>query len=370
MACEPESDAMSDGFPEKVLEQAGAVWQEVEGVRVPRHFGDMQREYAAALSGAGLYLASLRGVFELRGNDRATWLNNLVTNVITTLSPGEGNYAFVPNVKGRIVADVNMLVLADAIWLDIDRRMIEAAVKHFDHYRIMEDVQWEDRSEAFLRLALLGPGAKEIAEALGATHAPAMASLGNTSVPLCQKQRLLVRHDFAGVFGVELYIHREDAEACWARLLEIGRGVNLTPVGYEAVEALRIEAGIPASVQDIDETVLPAETQQIERGISFQKGCYLGQEVIERMRAYGGLARKLVGVRFPAGAGVSPGAHLQVNGADAGRITSVCHSPAMKSTLALGYLKTAHANPGTEVRLADAPDVIGEVIPLPVRKPE
>lgn len=360
---------MGDGLVEGMMDQAGAVWQEVQGIRLPRHFADVQKEYAAALSGAGLYYAPLRGVIELRGKDRTTWLNNLVTHVITTLSPGEGNYAFVPNAKGRTVADLNMLMLADAIWLDIDRRMIEAAVKHFDHYHIMEDVQWEDRSDAFVRLALLGPGAKEIAEALGATQAPAMAWLGNTSVPLCQKQRLLVRHDFAGVFGVELYVHREDAEACWARLLEIGRGVKLMPIGYDAVEALRIEAGIPASVQDIDASVLPPETQQIERGISYQKGCYLGQEVIERMRAYGGLARKLVQVAFPDGATVEPGMHLKVGDAEAGRITSICHSPALNATLALGYLKTMHAGEGTQVILGEAPDVTGKVVSLPARKP-
>lgn len=349
------------------LNEAGGRFSEVTGLRVASDFGDPVAEYEAALMGAGLYDARQRGLIQLTGRDRAAWLNNLVTNVIKTLVPGEGNYAFATSGKGRILFDLNMLVLADAIWLDLDRRAVPAALAHFEKYHITEDVELRDRSDEFVRLALVGPKGAEIAEALGAVQAPAMAALGSTSVPLVQKQRLLVRHDFAGVFGVELYVEAADALACWDRLLQIGAPVDLKPVGRTAIETLRIEAGIPVYGQDIDDEVLPAETQQIERAISYVKGCYLGQEVVERMRARGSLARKLVGLRLTDKGTVKPGDPIRIGDTPAGRITSTCESPALGAVIALGYLRSPSAVPGTQVRIDSVPPAEAVVVPLPFR---
>jgi folate-binding protein YgfZ len=358
MASHPLDDA---------LQSAGAAFDDVRGLRVATDFGDIRAEYDAALTGAALYDARERGLIELTGKDRAPWLHNLVTSAVKTLQPNEGNYAFATDVKGRILFDLNVLVLDDRIWLDVDRRLIEKAMTHMDRYLIMEDAKLSDRSDAFARIALLGPKAPDIVAQLGASHAPSMASLGSTTVTLLDKPRRLVRHDFAGVFGAELYIEAEDAPACWKQLLQFGQSVGLRPVGRTAVHVLRVEAGIPAYGEDIDDTVLPAETQQIERAISYVKGCYLGQEVVERMRSHGALARKLVGLRFDGDPNVQSGAKLLINGTDAGRITSVCRSYAVDATIGLGYLKTAHGNPGTRVNVAAEPPTEAEIVALPFR---
>jgi folate-binding protein YgfZ len=349
---------------DEVLKAAGARFTDSGGVS---DFGDPPAEYAAATSGAAIYVAGNRGLIELTGNDRAVWLHNLTTNTIRTLQPGEGNYTFATNVKGRILLDFNAIVLSDAIWLDIDRRFVAKALTHFDHYLISEDVRLRDRSDEFVRIALIGPKAAEVADAVGATQGPAMASLGSVPVVLVQKRRLLVRHDFAGVFGAELYIEAGDAEACWNRLLEIGRPVGLRPIGQSAVEVLRIEAGIPVYGQDIDEDVLPAETQQIERAVSYVKGCYLGQEVVERMRSHGALARKLVGIRLESLEGVEAGMPLRLGGEEVGRITSLCQSRALGQAIGLGYVRMAHAQPGTKVRVGPAPGVEAAITALPFR---
>jgi folate-binding protein YgfZ len=330
-------------------------------------YGDPALEYAAAVSGAGLLDARSRGLIEVTGSGRAVWLHNLTTNTVKTLQPGEGNYTFATNVKGRILLDFNAVVLADAIWIDIDRQLIAKALAHFNRYLIAEDVRLRDRSDEFVRIALTGPKAAQVADAVGATQAPVMASLGSAPVMLVQKRRLLVRHDFAGVFGAELYIEAEDAPACWSRLIEIGRPVGLRPIGNSVVEVLRIEAGIPLYGKDIDEEVLPAETQQIERAISYVKGCYLGQEVVERMRSHGALARKLIGLRLERLDRVEPGMPLRSDGVDVGRITSLCYSFALQEPVGLGYAKTALAHPGTALRVGPAPDVEARVAPLPFR---
>jgi len=341
---------------------------DVLGVRMAVDYGDPAAEQAAAHTGAAIYDARDRGLIEVTGCDRADWINHLITNTIKDLRPGEGNYTFATDAKGRILLDFNMLVLSDAIWLDIDRRIIKKAMTHFDKHLIVEDVTLRDRSGDWSRIALLGPKAVEIAEALGATLAATMAPLESVSVPLLQKHRLLVRHDLAGVFGAELLVPREDAVGCWNRLLEIGRPVHLTPIGSAAVHTLRIEAGIPLHGEDIDEDVLPAETRQIERGISHTKGCYLGQEVIERMRSRGSLARQLVGLRFDGERSPEVPAALRAGEADAGRITSACWSYALGAHIGLGYVKTAYAQLGTAVSIAEDPEIIGEVVSVPFRK--
>jgi folate-binding protein YgfZ len=342
---------------------------DVSGIRMAVDYGDPAAEYAAAVTGAAIYDARGRGLIEVTGCDRADWLNHLITNTIKNLRPGEGNYTFATDAKGRILLDFNMLALSDAIWLDIDHRIMKKAMTHFDKHLIVEDVTLRDRSDDWSRIVLLGPKALGIAEALGATRAATMGPLESVSVSLLQKHRLLVRHDFAGVFGAELYVRSEDAVGCWNRLLEIGMPAHLTPIGRAGVHTLRIEAGIPLHGEDIDEEVLPAETRQIERGISHAKGCYLGQEVIERMRSRGSLARQLVGLRFDGERLPEVPAALRSGEADAGRVTSVCRSYALDTLIGLGYVKTAYAQPGTAVSIAEDSQITGEVVPLPFRQP-
>lgn len=334
------------------------------GAAVPDAFGPLEREYAAARNGTALHDRSYRGLIEVCGADRAAWLNNLVTNVIKTVSPGEGNYAFVLNSRGRILFDVNMLVTADAIRLDVERSHVALAMRHFGKYIITEDVRLHDRSDEFLRLALLGPKVPDVMAVLGAPHAAAMAQLQHGLVELEGRPRFFVRHDFAGVFGVEFVVEASDAPACWKRLMVLGP----QPVGLAAVQTLRIEAGIPWCGEDLHEEVLPAETGQAERAVNYRKGCYLGQEVVERMRSRGGLARTLVGLRLEGETAPELPATLRAGASDVGRLTSVCRSPAAGGLIGLGYVKVAAASAGTRVEVAEGSGVFSaRVAALPFR---
>lgn len=131
---------------------------------------------------------------------------------------------------------------------------------------------------------------------------------------------LLPLHEAVGVWGAELWVNVADADTCWQQLLEIGRSASVRPVGLAAVEVLRIEAGIPWLGEDIDDAVLPAETLQDERGIHHSKGCYLGQEIVERMRSRGSLARHLTGVRLDGSRLPRVPSTITVAGAEAGRV--------------------------------------------------
>lgn len=330
---------------------------------------DFQRQYQACLTTVGLYHRQDRGLIELRGNDRAAWLNNLVTNVITTVSAGDGNYAFATSREGRTIFDLNMLVLEDRIWLDIDRRRLEAALAHLDRYLICEDVKMLDLTAQTGRFAILGPQTSDVAERLGFTNLTAMAWLQHVSGTIDGREVRMMRHDFAGLVGAEFFITGTSAdEDTTAIIAALSAKLELSEVDHSVIETLRIEAGIPASVEDIDEDVLPPETGQVERGINSQKGCYLGQEVLERMRSRSALARRLVGIRFEGDAPVPPGSKLIANDKPVGRVMSGCISPALGAPLSLAYLKTANAEAGTPV-VADTTDGPrpGTTTPLPAR---
>jgi folate-binding protein YgfZ len=307
---------------------------------VPEHFGNSQQEYEALASGVGLHDRSYRGVIELTGNDRANWLHNLTTNHVAGVPVGQARYLFACNVKGRILFDANALILPDAIWLDLDHRYVAAALDHLDKYLIAEDVTLSDGSDSFYRLALTGNGRHRLLTAGGLEPnlSVCQAAYGGTST-------WMLRHDFCGLPGVELFVPAGREAAVWAALQQDGA----IPVGIEAIEMRRIEAGIPWSGEDLDEEVLPAETGRLQRAVSFDKGCYLGQEVVERMRAHEVVARRLVGLKAEGSDPFAKAAALYLGQTVVGRVTSTCISPARGAPIGLGYVRTAQAEPDTRL---------------------
>lgn len=267
------------------------------------------------------------------GADRKSWLHNLVTNAVKTLDDRSGNYAFACDLRGRIQFDLNILALPERLLLDLDASHVAAAAAHFERYLITEDARIDDVSTQFARLGCCGDRAAGPAAAMGVTNFPAMAAL--SSVELTGGATFF-RHDFAGSPGFELIVPRDQAVSWWERLLAAGA----TPAGFNAIDALRIEAGIPWLGRDIDDKTLPAETQQIERAVSFKKGCYLGQEVVERMRSHASLARRLVRLRIAGGAAPPIPTALMKAGVETGKVTSAAVHPVAGDVVALGYLKS------------------------------
>jgi folate-binding protein YgfZ len=333
---------------------------------LPADYGDPQAEYAAAVGQAVLCDPLERGLIAVIGRDRASWLHNLVTNTVKTLQPGEGNYVFATNARGRILFDGNVLILPDAIWVDIDRAVLPKALSHFQRYHIVEDIRLVDRTADFCRMSLLGPRAAEALAGLGATQGAAMAALGSTTVPLpgadASARMLVVRNDRVGLPGFDLFAEPRHADGLRRYLLG-PPGPAAGRIGRTALEMLRIEAGIPAWGQDIDEETLPAETAQLDRAVSFVKGCYLGQEVVERMRSRGSLARRLVGLAFSGAGEPEAGDLLLLHGQPVGRLTSWCRSPRRAAITGLGYVKAAAAEPGTSLSVEHRPALQATIQP-------
>lgn len=322
-------------------------------------------EYLAAIEGAACVRRSDRAMLRVTGRDRAAWLHNLVTHHVKTVGVGEGNYAFALNVKGRILFDLNLLVREDAILLDVDRRWAEPALKHFGKYIIMEDVQVAEAAELNGRAAMLGPKAAAALAALGCPQAAAMALLGTVPIHVADADAMMFRSDFCGVHAFELAFAPQVEPAILQTLAASARGISGSTDGVDAgadgaggeraaeistetLEVLRIEAGIPSPVTELNEDVVPAETGQLARAVSFNKGCYLGQEVVERMHARHVVARLLTGLVIEGQVCPPPGAAiLDPAGVNLGQVTSSCHSPALGRPIALGFVKAAAAQAGT-----------------------
>lgn len=305
-----------------------------------RDFGDTAAEYAAARQAAALFDRRDRAGVRVTGADRAAWLHNVLTNTITTLDDGRGCYAFAVDVKGRVQFDMNVLNLGEALWLDVSRGDCDRLVQHLDRYLFTEDVQIERVRDRYAQLASAGPAADEVAAAIGTAEPGTLTPLDVR--PLPDDDGWVFRHDLTGELGFELIVPAERFATWWQRLADHGA----RPAGQRALDALRIEAGIPWPGRELDGTVLPAETGQAPRAVAEAKGCYLGHEIIERMRSRGVVARQLVRLSLADGRGVDPPVELQQNGRACGRLTSLVPHPRGGTWIGLGYLKTGRPDSG------------------------
>lgn len=324
-------------------------------------------DYQQLRDGIGLVERIDRGLLEARGRDRLTWLHSFVTNAVKHLGRGEGTYAFALNGQGRILFDVNIIVEADFVWLDIARQFLDVARKHLNKYVITEDVTILDRSEEFAHFGMVGGRAAEFFAGLGVSQFSAMASLGSATVTWNDTPLRIVRNDFCGPIGGSVFVSAAQGDAFRAFATDPTAVVRAVPVGDDAVQVHRIEAGIPWPGREITDEYLPAETRQLERAVSYTKGCYLGQEVVERMRSRKVVARQLVGLTIDSPSPPPSGSALfDGDGKGVGMLTSACRSIALDRVIALGYAKSSAVAGGTTLVVqADAEPQPARVVELP-----
>ncbi|MBI3469031.1 MAG: aminomethyl transferase family protein [Planctomycetes bacterium] len=328
----------------------GGQYPEPDRSGTPRHFGEPDREYDAACHTAAIVDRSLGTKIELRGRDRARFLHNLCTNDIKGLPVGQACEAYLTNVQGRILAYVRVLAGAESHWIDTVPGAAPALLAHLNHYLISEQVELLDRTSDFAQIWVVGPQAASIsAEALG-SGVPQLPDQGHTTTTIAGTSCQLIRNDSLCLPAYEFRVPVEQAAAAWEAIWQAGRPIGLNPMGDEAFEVLRIEAGLPIYGADIDDSNFPQEVRRDERTISYTKGCYLGQETVHRIWTMGHVNRYLVGLEVP-GSSASPARGSVISAADKqiGKITSGVYSPALNCPVALGYVRRGFEKPGGEV---------------------
>jgi tRNA-modifying protein YgfZ len=267
--------------------------------------------YQALRDNAAVLDLTGRGSIRVTGEDRARLIHAISSNHIERLVPGQGCYAFFLNAQGKILADANVLCFTDHLLLDTEPETRESLRKHVDRYVIAEDVAIEDTSPAILGVE--GPRA---AEALSAAGAPVPAE---DYAHVSWNDAVVARISATGAPGFRIWLPSAGKDALMARL-------GLASATAEAARTVRLEHGKPRYGEDITETTLPQESQQMH-AVSFNKGCYIGQEIVERIRARGQVHRRLERFEYPPG-----------HPPDA-QITSEMFSPALGHMVALGYTR-------------------------------
>jgi folate-binding protein YgfZ len=387
-----------------------ARFTEVNGMEAVEHYGDSGAEYAALRSSAAVLDLSFRSRLCLLGGDRQKFLNGQVTNNVKDLKTGEGCYAALVNAKGKMQSDLNIYILENEILLDFEPGYSTAVAQRLEKYIIAEDVQVADVAPHYGTLSVQGPKAAEVVGALefdafdrgpgpdpsqeGARQPvdtpPLQTQTGGPGEsvrtriqPPIKPMNFVSRKDPAhgeiylvnvarlGTSGFDFFIPVAGLAAIAARVVTAANAVGGRACGWQALEMARIEAGIPRYGVDMDETNLPPETGIESRAVSYAKGCYIGQEVIARIRTYGQVARSLRGLRLADTLGVLPqkGDKLYWGDKEIGYVTSALASPEFKANLALGYVRREHNEVGAELTLRTAEgESPARVVELPFKK--
>lgn len=329
----------------------------------------------AARESVALFRRPGRRVVQVSGGDRISWLDGMVSGDVRALAaagPGASCPALLLTPQGRVVADLQVLLLEDALWLDLSGDAVAAVLERLSRYVIADDVVLEDRGDALARMALEGPRALDLLRAACGDRALAPPAGSFVRGELEGASVVALAESLAGGSGLQLFLPREREEAVAAALAKAGEALGLVEGDAAALECLRVEAGVPRLGRELDESVLPAEAR-MERAVSTTKGCYTGQEVVARMRTRGRLSHLLVGLRFQGVEGTggeAPGAavRLERDGKVVGEVTSAVLSPEL-GAIGLGYVRTELAEPDTRLRASAeggaAADAVVAELPFP-----
>ena len=351
---------------------------EYRGATTALRFADPQAEFAALRAGCGVYDLGYRAKISLTGSDRVRWLNGMVTNNIRDLEVGQGVYAFLLNPQGHILGDLYAFNRGDSIVVDTDRSQVDKILATFDHYIIMDDVEVTNLSESLTMLGISGQRSREVLASAGIAIAetkPLQIVEARCTCDCECVQCTVVRGDDSAAESYELWLAPQEVKKTWDALVAHGA----VPIGSEALEMRRIVNGIPLFGVDIRERDLPQETEQA-RALNFNKGCYIGQEIVERIRSRGAVHRNFAGFVADAGQPIASGTKIVAGEKEVGEVTSVTslRAPNPGKTVALGYIRREIGNPGREVVIGGVrativalpvPDSILEAEAAPVARP-
>ncbi|MDT4895525.1 MAG: hypothetical protein QOH25_602 [Acidobacteriota bacterium] len=330
----------------------------------PASYGDVAAEYGAVREGgAGVIDFSSRGRIEVRGSEAAQFLNGLITNDVKALDENAWMRAAFPNVQGRLIAESRVLRLgSDRFLFDTESESRERVLKTLERFTLAGDFRVTDLTDELAHISVQGASAAAILKAtLGEETARVMR--GRVQTGQWNNQPLhIIRATHTSEDGFDLFVDAAEVVSLWDALTASGARA----VGNDALEVLRIEAGVVRYGVDVDETNVVLEAVA-DDAVSFTKGCYIGQEIIARIHWRGHVAKKLTGIVFDEqGTPKRDDKVRAVDGKEIGRLTSVTFSPRAQSMIALGYVKYDYLAPGTAISVHSGDvELAAHVVELP-----
>ena len=353
----------------------GARFTQLNGEEIVSSYGDLAAEHAALSDGAGVLDLSCRSRLCVVGADRVWYLHGQVTNDIKKLAPGSGTYAALTTAKGKMECDLNIFCLADELLLDFEPGLTEKITQRLEKFIVADEVQIVDAAPLYGLLSVQGPRAAEALRTSaglggeGATPARPFDSV-KISDPVLGDLYVANRPRL-GTAGFDVYAPNAALAVVAGRLLAAVQAVGGRACGWAAFEMARIEAGMPRFGADMDETSLPHECGIESSAVSYSKGCYIGQEVINRIHSVGHVNRGLHGLWLADDltALPVPGDKLYKAGQEVGYVTSAIKSRSLHANLALGYVRRVAYQIGSELTLRTAAgDSTAKIVELPFAK--
>jgi folate-binding protein YgfZ len=307
------------------------------GAQTPFAFQGKAAELQALVHAAGIFDLGYRTFLRAAGKDRVRWLNGMITQTVKGLAPGQTGYTLILSPQGRIQGDGDVSFHGEFLQLETDRSQSERLLTHLRRFIIMDDVKLEELDASVTALGIAGPKAAEILGKIGG-RAPEEGRFERAE--LAGAEATLV-HGYGPLAPrFEIWVAADKAPAVWRALV----GAGAVPCGVAALEDLRVLEGVPQFDVDFSDKHLPQETN-LQRALNFTKGCYIGQEIVERIRSRATVHRSLRQFDLAGSPpSLGPGEKIEFRAGDAvvGELTSTASFflPEFSGTLALGVVRT------------------------------
>jgi folate-binding protein YgfZ len=347
----------------KEHERAGAAMGVWFDAQLPADYGNFNAEYRRARGDLAVIDTNFQLIAELTGPDRVRYLNAVTSANILDLESGCSTIGLLLNSQAHILAELRVLAFPDQLTVLSHAMVAERTLATLDKFIIMDDVTLADRSAEFGTLALVGPTAQEVTEELTGLKLDALGQGGHAEGLAGTIPCRILRACSLGLPGIEWMVERTKLTGLWSLLVDSATRHGGGLAGYRAIEALRLEAGLAWFGADYDDRAIPHEAGIEQSHISYTKGCYTGQEIVERVRSRGQVNRRLTGIGFTGTAIPQPGSPVFAGEEAVGRVTSAAFSPLASRAIGLGYLRREFHAPGSRVTWEHGE---AEVIALPL----
>jgi folate-binding protein YgfZ len=349
----------------------GAIFSELNGAEIVADYGDWLAEHAALRESAGVIDLSFRSRICLTGADRIRFLHGQVTNDVKKLRVDEGCYAAITTAKGKVESDLNIFNLPDELLLDFEPGLTEKISARLEKFIVADDVQIVDAAPHYGLLSVQGSKTEKIVRALNLFSEIPTQQFDSVKISDSTLGEIyLANNPRLGASGFDLFVPNNSLGAVADKLIAAAKQIGGCAVGWTAFETARIENGIPRFGADMDETNIPLECGIESRAVSYNKGCYIGQEVINRIHSVGHVTRDLRGLRLADNLKSLParGDKLFFNGKEVGYVTSAVKSPMLNVKIALGYVRREANQIGNELTLRGAGESPVKIVDLPFFK--
>ncbi len=307
-------------------------------------------EYNAVRNHVGIIDLSDRGRFKIKGNDQLKFLQSMITNNVLALKPQEGMYATILNAKGKILSDMHIYRLDDHLIIDLETGYDTVVQDILLKHKFMADISIENMTQNYNLYSLHGISSKELLQKTFNIQLPLFKEYSCTPIKYNDVEILIISRNRTGEKGYDLITSSSYGKDIWNLLLQNGKEYSIGLFSKDTLDILRLEAGIPVYGIDMDDSVIFNEAQ-LDHGVSYQKGCYVGQETVARIKWRGNPNWLLSSMTIDTENPPQKDCKILLDNSEVGYITSSAYSPELKKTIALGYLKKDFSEPETELTI-------------------